>query len=402
MKKFFIWEAKSFYTINELYSYIELIKKSIVGKTIDKIMVMEPLYTCSGYDDNGNRCVKYSSEDEWFIEKSHCENTIQSIPTHQVVLGLDEPLVFCFGNEQFEIKYCEFSNAQVAMNTLDFTERSTVEGCVAWQNVNKYFVKNIIGQKLVDIKIKYTPKPNEFVSHYRRFGEKMYDEIIFVFENGYQLEIVSDNDYMILSEKHEWQKLQAFSEYNWNFYSKSNIEGKKPSFKKLVKSSKPIKLHNINVLVETSCGIDLDIIFEANNIKSQIWIAESVNYVPNILRFLEAIVYSKSKECFYFFEEEGPETFLYTKNLSDNKIRFIHLSSRIQFQRRIQSEEYKIRLDVIIDKKEFVRTLYNSIMNEVNKISKKEILEEWEYQIDAFEVLKRGSQIIEKYIEDNS
>ena len=37
-------------------------------------------------------------------------------------------------------------------------------------------------------------------SHCRQQGEIMYDEIIFIFEYGYQLEISSDIDYMSLYE----------------------------------------------------------------------------------------------------------------------------------------------------------------------------------------------------------
>ena len=200
MERHFEWNAKKFYTANELETYIEPIRKSLIGKTIDKIMVMGTLYTSVGLNEQENRCVKYADEDEWFIEENCYENPIQSVPTHQVALSLDEPLVLCFGNEHFEIEYCEFSNAQIAMNTLDFTEISNVEGRVAWQDVNKYYAKNIIGQKLSDIKIHRTCKPNEYVSHYRKNGEDMYNEIIFIFENGYQLEIFSDIDYMILFE----------------------------------------------------------------------------------------------------------------------------------------------------------------------------------------------------------
>ena len=86
------------------------------------------------------------------------------------------------------------------------------------------------------------------------------------------------------------------------------------------------------------------------------------------------------------------------KNLSNNKIRFIHLSPRIQFQRHIQCEDYKIRFDIIVDKKEFVKTFYNSIISAINKVSMKELEIEWDYQIDEYKILKKGSCIIEKYI----
>ena len=398
MEKLFEWNAKNFYTAKELESYIEPIRQSLVGKTIDKIMIMGHIFTSVGLDDQENRCVKYSNEEEWFIEENMYENSVKSFPTHQVALELDEPLVLCFGDNHFEIEYCEFSNAQVAMNTLNFNETSNVEGCVAWKDVSNYYNKNIIGQKLSDIKICYTPKPNEYVSHYRKVGENMYDEVIFIFENGYQLEISSDIDYMTLYEQPIWQHFQDLSKDIWDDYSKYNVEDNKFSFAELIKNSVASENNNLKIVTETTYGIDLDITFECEQYKSQFWLAESVNWVPNIFRFLEAIIYSKDKECFYYCEEEGPDTFLYAKNLSNNKIRFIHLSPRIQFQRHIQCEDYKIRFDIIVDKKEFVKTFYNSIISAINKVSMKELEIEWDYQIDEYKILKKGSCIIEKYI----
>lgn len=74
---------------------------------------------------------------------------------------------------------------------------------------------------MLDIKIKHTNLPNEYVSHYRKAGENMYNEIIFIFENGYQLEISSDIDYMYLSEKPIWYEQQNLAKSSWNDYYNS-------------------------------------------------------------------------------------------------------------------------------------------------------------------------------------
>lgn len=400
MKKNFEWQAKNFYTATELEAYMNNIRASLIGKTLDKIMVMGHIYTSIGLDDNENRCVKYANENEWFIEENMYKNPIQSVPTHQVSLSLDEPLVLCFGNEHFEINYCEFSNAQIAMNTLNFTEVSNIEHCVDWKDVNEFYAQNIIGQKLSDIIIKDTRRPNEYVSHYRKFGEDMYDTIFFIFENGHQLEISSDIDYMSLFEQPIWQHVQDFSKRIWEDYSGYNIDDNKPSFNKLLKDSTPTKANNIKVITKAEYGVDLNITLESDNNKSNFWLAESVNYIPNIFKFLEAVIYSKQKECYFYFEEEGPDTFLYTKSLPNNKIRFVHLSSRIQFQRYIQCEDYKIRMDIIIDKKEFVKAFYTSVMNAINGIDFEEIKTEWDYQLDEYKILKSGSPLIEKYLKN--
>ena len=398
MEKYFEWKAKKFYTANELDSYIETIRKYLIGKTLDKIMVMGTLYTSIGLDDNENRCIKYAGEDEWFIEENCSKNPIQSVPTHQVALSLDEPLVLFFGNQHFEIEYSEFSNAQVAMNSLDYTEISNIDGHVAWQDVNKYYSKNIIGQKLSDIKIHHTRHPNEYVSHYRKNGEDMYDDIIFVFENGHQLEIASDIDYMSLYENPIWQKMQDFSKDQWYYLSKYNVENKKPSFAELITKSIPKENTDLKILVKLIYGIDLDIYFDSNDV-SNLWIAESMNWIPNIFHFLESVIYSKEKECFYYCDEEGEDSFLYVNKINDNDIRFIHLSEQIYIgDGKNESDEYKTRQDVIIGKKEFVKIFYTSIMNAVNNITKKYLKEECWDELDEYKILKKGSEIIEKYL----
>lgn len=160
------WNAQNYYTAKELSEFLEIVKKELIGQPIDRIMIRGHIYTSTGIDEQENRCVKYADENEWFVEKNMCEKDISSIPTHNVSLSLDEPLVLCFGNIHFEINYCEFSNAQIGLNTLTFEEISDIEGCLAWKDVSKYYAKNIIGQKLSDITINYTSKPNEYVSHY--------------------------------------------------------------------------------------------------------------------------------------------------------------------------------------------------------------------------------------------
>lgn len=186
------WDAKYFYTSTELNDFIEPLKSKLLGKSIDRIMITGHIYTSIGFDDKENYCVKYACEDKWFIEDNNIEKQIQSLPTHKVSLSLDEPLILCFNNVHFEINYCEFSDAQIGINTSNYMNNLT--------DISKYYAKNIIGQNLSDIKINQTCIPNEYTSHYRKNGEKMYDEILFVFENGYQLKISSDIDYMSLTE----------------------------------------------------------------------------------------------------------------------------------------------------------------------------------------------------------
>ena len=101
----FKWKAKNYYMAKELSEFLETVKKGLIGRTVDKIMIMGHIYTSTGIDEQENRCVKYADENEWFVEKNMYEKPISTIPTHNVLLSLDEPLVLCFGDIHFEINY---------------------------------------------------------------------------------------------------------------------------------------------------------------------------------------------------------------------------------------------------------------------------------------------------------
>ena len=389
----FKWKAKNYYTAKELSEFLETVKKVLIGRTVDKIMIMGHIYTSTGIDEQENRCVKYADENEWFIEENLYEKPIATIPTHNVSLSLDEPLVLCFSDIHFEINYCEFSNAQIGINTLTFEELSCIETCLAWKDISKYYTQNIIGQKLSDIKINYTSKPNEYVSNYRKIGEDMYDEIIFVFENGYQLEISSDTDYMNLKETPIWQIVQDFSKQTWNEYSKNE----KITFEQLIETSIPIETNKLNITIANAYYVDLEFLFETDYGKSIFWLAEAVNTPAHLLRFLEAIIISKEDEIYFYCEEEGPDTFLFVKKIND-KIRFIHLSQRKQFSKYIETEAYKIRQDIITDKKNFIRTFYSTIKNVIKNTDTKQYTCNW--MLNQFIELQKGSPIIEQYLEN--
>lgn len=389
----FEWNAKNYYTAKELSEFLGVLKKELIGKPLDKIMIMGHIYTSTGIDEQENRCVKYADENEWFIEENLYEKPIATIPTHNVSLSLDEPLVLCFSDIHFEINYCEFSNAQIGINTLTFEELSCIETCLAWKDISKYYTQNIIGQKLSDIKINYTSKPNEYVSNYRKIGEDMYDEIIFVFENGYQLEISSDTDYMNLKETPIWQIVQDFSKQTWNEYSKNE----KITFEQLIETSIPIETNKLNITIANAYYVDLEFLFETDYGKSIFWLAEAVNTPAHLLRFLEAIIISKEDEIYFYCEEEGPDTFLFVKKIND-KIRFIHLSQRKQFSKYIETEAYKIRQDIITDKKNFIRTFYSTIKNVIKNTDTKQYTCNW--MLNQFIELQKGSPIIEQYLEN--
>ncbi len=403
MKNHFKWNAKEFYTAIELESYIEPIRKSLIGKTLDKIFIMGHIYTSVGLDEQKNRCIKYADEDKWFIEENRYENEVQSIPTHQVSLSLDEPLVLCFGNEHIEINYCEFSNAQVAMNTLDFTEISNIEGRVAWQDVSIYYSKNIIGQKLVDIKINYTLKPNEYVSHYRKVGEKMYDEIIFVFENGYQLEISSDIDYMSLYENSIWLQQQKNALQDWKIFNDDRdcLKDQELMTKELIQRSSPVQDENVTITAnkEWLFGlIDYEFIINNKYNISYCYFGFAENSMNDLWYFLELLTQT-NEDLYFSCEEEGSTSFFYIRNLDNEKIRFIHISNRVQKPIQIINGLFQIHQDFIISKYHFIKQFYDAIRQPIIN-TRIENLDN-PLGIEEFEQLNKDSDIIKKYLEAN-
>ena len=46
----FKWKAKNYYTAKELSEFLETVKKDLIGRTVDKIMIMGHIYTSTGID----------------------------------------------------------------------------------------------------------------------------------------------------------------------------------------------------------------------------------------------------------------------------------------------------------------------------------------------------------------
>lgn len=397
------WNAKNYYTAKELSEFLGVLKKELIGKPLDKIMIMGHIYTSTGIDEQENRCVKYADENEWFVEENMYEKPISTIPTHNVSLSLDEPLVLCFSDINFEINYCEFSNAQIGINTLTFEELSCIEACLAWKDISKYYTQNIIGQKLSDIKINYTSKPNEYVSNYRKIGEDMYDEIIFVFENGYQLEISSDIDYMSLYENSVWLQQQKHALRDWKIFNDDRdcLEDEELMPKELIQSSSPVEGKNATITAnkEWLFGlIDYEFIISNKDNISYCYYGFAENNMNALWYFLELLTQT-NEDLYFSCEEEGPTSFFYIQNLDNEKIRFIHISNRVQKPVQIINGLFQIHQDFIISKYYFIKQFYDAIRQPIINIRIEDL--DNPLGIEKFEQLNKDSYIIKKYLEKN-
>ena len=110
----------------------------------------------------------------------------------------DEPIIFKFGDFRFEIEYCYGSCVTIGFNNIDIANK-----CV--QDVTNLFSQNIIGHKVVDFVINKSNKVNFMnftkLNIARKDSDDMFEEVYIIFDNGYKLEICSDNcDYMVVNE----------------------------------------------------------------------------------------------------------------------------------------------------------------------------------------------------------
>ena len=170
-----------------------------------------------------------------------------------------------------------------------------------------------------------------------------------------------------------------------------------PEYEILIKSSTPLLSKTIKIYIyEEKFLFDLDfnIIIENSYSRSEIWVASSVNDANRLWRFLESLTFDKNEYC-YYVEEEGPNTFLYIKSINHNDIRVLHISNRRQVSPAIEFDNTKILQDVIINKKDFIKSLYLELLRIISNSNKEEADE---YNFGDFERLNKDSQIIKEYL----
>lgn len=151
------------YTAEKLDIQVKEFKKSkfVISEDINKIMVMGNIFN----DDKGR-------------------------------LTLNEPVSIFYGNDFYpdhlDIDFTETGSPRIGYRTFDFLEKSAVTRDISWQNVSKYFSKNIIKHKLIDIVADTYGENNNLLAN-----------ISFVMDSGYKLTLKPDSKagYMVLYEE---------------------------------------------------------------------------------------------------------------------------------------------------------------------------------------------------------
>ena len=186
------WESKKIIHAKPLEEYFNSIKDKIIGKTIDKIF-----YTGLLYNRMWDDFYEYYNG-EWYQEGEKVNGpAYYPWKTSDTSLELDSPVILDFEGTRLEILYWSGSLVNVNTNSINTEEYGA--------DVSKNFSTNIIGHKLVDIKIHKTNKVYfmnfEHLNIDRKDGDDMFEQIWFIFDNGYVLELTTDHcDYTNFSE----------------------------------------------------------------------------------------------------------------------------------------------------------------------------------------------------------
>ena len=186
------WKSDKIIHAKELEEYFKSLKDKIIGKPINKIYYTGILHNRMWDDfyeyDNG----------EWYQDGAKVnEPNYYPWKTCNVSLVLDSPVILDFESTRLELLYWSGSLVNVNTNTIDTDKRGA--------DVSKHFSTNIIGHKLVDIKINKTDKVYfmnfKHLGIERKDGDDMFEQIWFVFDNGFVLELTTDHcDYTYFSE----------------------------------------------------------------------------------------------------------------------------------------------------------------------------------------------------------
>ena len=199
------WNAKTNKTVSELKKYFYKLKENniFIGSKIGKIMVLSRILN----DDRGYFKFKkgkwyervFDSRKNKIIYKEDAQGPIfDSKRTENVSLTIDEPLsIFIVPDEgcenHFDIDFTKTGRFMMKPNSFDFWEKSG-KSDEDWKDVSKYFSKNIVGCKIVDVNIEAYSNDDEDI-----------DLVEFVLDNGYKLSLETDlmSGYMSLSEEKE-------------------------------------------------------------------------------------------------------------------------------------------------------------------------------------------------------
>ncbi len=197
-----------------------------------------------------------------------------------------------------------------------------------------------------------------------------------------------------------WQKQQesAFKEWQFFYDNRELLENGELTIKELIESSHPVDGENVIITANDDWGlgfIDYDFTISNNKNISYCYYGFAENCMNELWYFLELLTQT-TEDLYFACEEEGPESFFYIQNINGEKIRFMHISDRVQQPNGIVVGLFKVHQDFIISKHKLIEQFYNAMRIPI--ISTK--IEELSHPLgtEEFEDLIKDSEIIKNYL----
>lgn len=424
------WKYKEFTEAEKLESYLQEIRPMFLGKPLTKVMMMGINFNDDYREATEEEIKLYNlqDEDEKFISY---DNQTDGSKTENAELWVDEPLVFFIGENRLEIDQAdEGSHIYIGINQLTFTENSYQNtDCLdykapphIWKDISVAYSKNCINQIVEDIYINKT-------NHIRTFGDSncsgdngddMFYEFCIKFENSSEIVFSTILNYTLVTERKHYAKRELIERENnegyddWDNMFEKGVD--KKNFFAIVNGSNPknVKQFKTDFYAEYN-WLMFNFILTTDIGESYLYIPGYTGEMNKLLYLLERMVLHKFSQHYRYFDEEGFRSFLCIRPIdrNDNLISVFQLSDNLYYhtynektKKYTNTKVYKQTVDdiyeepvvlrnaIIVDRKQFIKEIYNAYKKMVN-VDRNIVCSQW---LDDFDNIIKSSDIIENYL----
>ena len=169
------WDCSEFTTVTELQKYIDEIKPILIGEEVKQLLVQ-----CPDYEKKKNSLFGYD------LLKENENATID------LIYG---PCILKIENHTFCFDMYGGSHIFLSLDKrLEILDKELME----YTDASALYSKNIIGQRIKDIKITRAANEDDFGINWcydEDIGDDMFKDLIIEFENGHSLNIYISFDY---------------------------------------------------------------------------------------------------------------------------------------------------------------------------------------------------------------
>ena len=338
-----------------------------------------------------------------------------SLERNKTSIELTGPLIICLNGKPFEIEFLEFSCVRISIDFPGFSLRSGANDAPDWTSLAPFGLQDMMGDRLHDIRavsargmrcpqsvksdvealedstaiVRHLADGVPLPANFRPIAD-MFGGVEFVFESNRKFSVRSPSKGTLLQCSPVWLEQQELDSRGWEIFSKEES----PTYDELIERSNPNDDREFSVACVLN-DVGLEFTFKSARGVSWLWVAESVNNVPYVFRFLEAVADTHEGSCYFHCDEEGPDSLLRTTCLSGSKIRFVHVSDRWSYSPGgAVAYTGMIRQDIILDRYQFVSRMYRAIREAARRVDPEEA--QYSFQAELFNQMKAGSWFLER------